>query len=148
VRVNLAGPGGEGHLALASLWIVVALALFMYLVSQVIANPGDPDALNLGVLVGSDHAVYIGVITNLVFAVAIAILGARAGNALVRQAVLWGMNAGLLVFVIGLVSGTTIAKQIGAPTMGVFLLAGIAVYGLGLLAARAEPAPEALAATA
>jgi hypothetical protein len=148
VRVNVAGPGGEGHLALASVWIVIALALFMYLVTQFIANPDDPNAINSGLLVGSDHAVYIGVITNTMFAMLIGLLGARAASPILRQVALWGMNAGLLVFVIGLVSGTQVLKQVGAPTMGVCLLLGIAIYGAALFAARTEPAPEALTATA
>ena len=58
------------------------------------------------------------------------------------------MNAGLLVFVIGLVAGTQVLKQIGAPTMGVCLLIGLALYGFGLLGTRTDPAPEALAAAA
>jgi hypothetical protein len=148
VRVNLGGGGGQGHLALASVWIVVALGLFMYLVTQFIANPNDPDAINTGLLIGSDHAVYIGVITNTMFALLVALAGARAGSPALRQVVLWGMNGGLLVFVFGLVSSTQVAKQIGAPTMGVCLLLGIALYGAALLAARTEPAPEALAVAA
>ena len=137
---------GRGHLALASLWIVIAMALFMYLVSQVVANPGtEPDA---GLLVGSDHSVYIGVITNSVFAVLASLLVARAVSPVVQAIIQWGMNAGLLVFVIGLVSGTQVLKQIGAPTMGVCLLIGLALYGFGLLGTRTDPAPEALAAAA
>jgi hypothetical protein len=138
---------GRGHLGLASLWIVLALALFMYLVSQFIANP-DPNAINPGLLIGSDHSVYIGVITNSVFAVLASLLVARAVSPVVQAIVQWGMNAGLLVFVIGLVSGTQVLKQIGAPTMGVCLLIGLALYGLGLLGTRTDPAPEALAAAA
>ncbi|HEX5828641.1 MAG TPA: hypothetical protein VFY23_14035 [Candidatus Limnocylindrales bacterium] len=144
------GIGGEGepaHLALASLWIVVALALFMYLVTQFVSNP-DPAAINAGLLVGSDHAVYIGVITNSVFALLATLLGVRAGSALLRAVVQWGMNAGLAVFVIGLVADVVVLKQIGAPVMGACLLLGIALYGAALLAARAEPAPDALAAPA
>ena len=138
---------GRGHLALASLWIVIAMALFMYLVSQFIANP-DPNAINPGLLIGSDHSVYIGVITNSVFAVLAMLLAARTLAPLVQAIVQWGMNAGLLVFVIGLVSDTQVLKQIGAPTMGVCLLIGLALYGFGLLGARTDPAPEALAAAA
>jgi hypothetical protein len=142
-----AGRDGEGRLALASRWIVLALALFMYLVSQFMSNP-DPDAINPGLLVGSDHSVYIGVITNSVFAVLAAVLGARAGSWAVRAIVQWGMNLGLIVFVIGLVSDTQVLKQVGAPTMGVCLLLGLAVYGMGLAGARTDPEPEALAAAA
>jgi hypothetical protein len=142
---GLGATDGRGHLALASLWIVVALALFMYLVVQFISNP-DPNAINSGILVGSDHSVYIGVITNTMFAMLAMLLGARAGSPVLRQVVQWGMNAGLLVFVIGLVTGTQVAKQIGAPTMGVCLLLGLALYAAGLVGTRTDTAPDALAA--
>ena len=92
--------------------------------------------------------VYIGVITNSVFAVLATMLAARALSPVVHAIVQWGMNAGLLVFVIGLVSGTQVLKQVGAPTMGVCLLIGLALYGFGLLGTRADPAPEAIAAAA
>lgn len=143
IRMNVMGASGEGHLALASLWVVIALALFMYLVSQFIANP-DPAALNVGILVGSDHSVYIGVITNTMFAMLAMLLGTNAGSPVLRHVVMWGMNAGLAVFVIGLVSGTQVLKQLGAPTMGILLLVGLAVYGRGLLVSRTDPAPETL----
>ncbi len=37
------------------------------------------------------------------------------------------MNLGLLVFVVGLVGGITIVKEVGAPIMGLSLLLGLAV---------------------
>ena len=54
----------------------------------------------------------------------------------------WGVNLGLLVFAIGLMIDSTELKRIGAPVMGVTLLAALA-----LLAARtwgATPATEEL----
>lgn len=145
---RITATNGEGHLALASAWIVIALVLFMYLVIQFVSNPDDPNAINAGILVGSDHSVYIGVITNTMFALLALVLGVRAGSPMLRQVVQWGMNAGLLVFVIGLVTGTQVAKQVGAPTMGVCLLLGLALYGAGLLATRTDAAPDALEAVA
>ena len=60
------------------------------------------------------------------FAILTTLLGVRAGSAPARQVVFWGMNAGLAVFVVGLIGGTVILKEIGAPTMGVCLLLGLA----------------------
>ena len=117
----------------------------MYSWRQFIASP-DP-TLNAGLLVASDHSVYIGVITNSVFAILATLLAARRPRRRGQAIVQWGMNVGLLVFVIGLVPGTQVLKQIGAPTMGVCLLIGLALYG-GLVGTRTDPAPEALAAAA
>jgi hypothetical protein len=110
-----------------------------------VAAEGDESAINPGVLVASDHSVYIGVVTNTTFALFTTLVAAGAGSALARQAVFWGMNLGLAVFVAGLLTDTAILKQTGAPVMGVSLLLGLAVFGMGLYASRRDPAPGGLA---
>jgi Zn-dependent membrane protease YugP len=45
----------------------------------------------------------------------------------IGQVIFWGVNLGLLVFVIGLIVGTVELKRIGAPLMGVTLLVALAV---------------------
>jgi len=146
VRVDWAGPDPLRHVAAASLWVVAALLLFMYLVSQFIAAPDDPDLINRlgGVLIASDHAVYIGVISNLVFAVLARRVAPPATSDLSRQLMFWGLNAGLLLFAAGLVSDSVILKQIGAPLMGLFLLHNLAVYARTLARASGSAA-EAVA---
>ena len=141
LRVAWAAASGDRHLGAASLWIIVALVLFMVVVALVIANPTDPNALNLNLLVAGDHSVYIGVITNITFAVILGLVGVAAGRALIATLVFWGMNLGLLVFVIGLAAAIEPLKMVGAPVMGVSLLAGMALFALSLLSARGAPAP-------
>ncbi len=132
------------HFAIASVWAVAALILFMYLVFSFITaeNPDDPAAFPINVLLASDHAVYIGVITNVVVGLlSLLFLRGRAPG-WVTQVIFWGINLGLLVFAIGLILDTAEIKRIGAPVMGVTLL-----VALGLLAARAwgtEPATDAV----
>ena len=125
-----ADPGR--HFGIASVWTVVALVMFMYVVFAVItaADPNDPSALPLGVLLASDHAVYIGVITNVVIGL-LSTLFLRGTAGWVAQVVFWGVNLGLAVFVIGLIVDTAELKRIGAPVMGITLLAA-----LGFLASR------------
>jgi hypothetical protein len=53
--------------------------------------------------------------------------GREAGGGAAGSAVFFGVNLGLLVFLAGLVLNTAILKQIGAPVMGVGLLAGLAI---------------------
>jgi hypothetical protein len=140
LRTSWAAATGERHIAAAALWIVVALVLFMAVVAQFIANPTSPDALNEGLLVAGDHSVYIGVITNVTFALILTLVASVAGGALVGQLVFWGMNLGLAVFVVGLAAQIETLKMVGAPVMGVALLVGLATFALGLLAQRGEPA--------
>ena len=146
LRVSWTAASGDRHFGAASVWIVVALVLFMAVVAQFIANPTDPNALNEGLLIAGDHSVYIGVITNLTFAIVLGMIAVAAGRAIVTTIVFWGMNLGLAVFVVGLAATIEPLKMVGAPVMGVSLLAGMALFALGLLAERgatvpAEPAP-------
>jgi hypothetical protein len=151
VRTDWLRATSQRHLGAAALWIVAAMGVFMYLVSQFIANPNispaDPSVG--GLLIASDHAVYIGVITNATFGVLTVVVATTVGAlTIARQVAFWGMNLGLLVFVVGLVSNTVILKEIGAPTMGVCLLVGLAVFAYGLVRERGAVVPEVLAAPA
>jgi hypothetical protein len=122
------------HFGAASVWAVAALLLFMYLVFLFITaeNPDDPATFPLNVLIASDHAVYLGVITNVVVGLlSLLFLRGRAPG-WVAQVIFWGINLGLLVFATGLILDAAEIKRIGAPLMGVTLL-----VALGLLATRA-----------
>jgi hypothetical protein len=121
------------HFSAASIWAVAALILFMYIVFTFItaANPDDPNALPLNILIASDHAVYLGVITNVVIGLLSLLFLRGRAPAWMTQIIFWGINLGLLVFAIGLIVDTAEIKRIGAPVMGVTLL-----VALGLLAAR------------
>ncbi|MEO6579498.1 MAG: hypothetical protein ABIO99_11465 [Candidatus Limnocylindria bacterium] len=120
---------GQRHAAVASLWAVVALLLFMYVVYTFISRPDG--ALPFPILIASDHSVYIGVITNVVLGLLMALLLGRASGWL-PHLVFWGVNLGLAIFVVGLITEAAEIKRIGAPLMGVALL-----IALGWLATRA-----------
>lgn len=131
---SFTAPAPARHFAVASFWAVGALILFMYLVFSFItaANPDDPNALPINVLIASDHAVYLGVITNVVLGVLSMLFLRGRAPSWMAHVIFWGVNLGLAVFVIGLIVDTAEIKRIGAPVMGVTLL-----VALGLLAARA-----------
>jgi hypothetical protein len=140
LRIPWLGTDAARHLGAASVWVVGALLLFMYLVFSFITaeNPDDPAAFPLNVLIASDHATYIGVITNIVVALLVGVLLTRAAIAAwARHLVFWGLNLGLAVFVIGLIVDAAELKRVGAPVMGVTLLATLAI--LAWAAARSEP---------
>ncbi len=135
------------HIGAATLWVVAALVLFMYLVFSFISNPGDPDAFPLNVLVASDHAVYIGVVTNgaLGMLSILALTRAERGS-WIGHFMFWGVNLGLLVFVAGLIVDTAELKRIGAPVMGIVLLLSLAILATRALRASNEQLNDAAAA--
>ena len=136
LRTGWLAASSARHYAAASVWVVAALILFMYIVFTFIQDPTAEDALPVNILIASDHAVYIGVITNIVLGL-LSTLVLRGASGL-RQFIFWGVNLGLLVFVIGLIVDTAEIKRIGAPLMGITLLVALAVLALRAWAATLE----------
>lgn len=127
------------HLAIASLWTVIALVIFMYIVLTFI-TAADPEAsLPFNLLIASDHAVYIGVITNIMLGV-LSLLVLRGASAWMGQVIFWGVNLGLVVFVIGLVLDTAEVKRLGAPVMGITLLLALALLAWRTLSSEPDTA--------
>ena len=89
----------------------------------------DPD--NLGVLLALDHVMFIGVITNGMFAVVAAVADGSTSRKTSRLT-LWGLQIGLAGFALGLFTDTVVLKRIAAPVMGVALLVGIVTFISGL----------------
>jgi len=127
IRVLPAAVRSDRSTAAASLWVVVAMGIFMYFVAAFI-TAADPAVLNFGIAVASDHAAFIGVMTNLLIGLMLALAADRAdGTGMLHTFAFWVMNLGLLAFLGGLITDTAILKQIGAPSMGVALLVLLAI---------------------
>ncbi|HLA15312.1 MAG TPA: hypothetical protein VJZ72_00300 [Candidatus Limnocylindrales bacterium] len=137
--------GAGRHLAAASVFVLIAMAIFLYVVYKFISDPAvaaDPTSIG-GVLVASDHSAFIGVITNLVFGLLLTLTADRGDRwPWATQIGFWGTNLGLAVFLVGLVAESSMLKMIGAPVMGVSLLVGLAALAMRLRDSelRDEPA--------
>lgn len=137
VRVDWVRASAQRHLATAAIFVVVAMAVYMYLVILFLGDPTQDFSALAGILVASDHATFVGVITNLVFALALVLAGDRRADwAWADQLVFWLMNLGLLAFAIGLVAEMPEIKRIGAPAMGIGILLGLAVIAIRLRASN------------
>ncbi|MEK6720696.1 MAG: hypothetical protein AABZ33_08525 [Chloroflexota bacterium] len=132
LRIDWMTDSAGRYLATASVFVIAAMAIFMIVVASFVANP-DPTALNFGLVVASDHAAFIGVMTNLFVALMFILAADRSdGPAALRQLAFVGMNVGLVVFLAGLITDTSLLKQLGAPTMGVSLLVLLAIASMRL----------------
>ena len=116
------------HLAAATLWVIVAMAIFLYVVFTAVAS-ADPNApLPFNLIVASDHAVYIGVVTNGAIGIlSVLFLRESDRSGWFAHLAFWGINLGLAVFAVGLILESAELKRIGAPVMGVVLLATLAL---------------------
>jgi len=133
-RARWAAADPIRHFAASSIWVVFALVLFMYIVFKFISSgatntdPGAAPPIDLNVLIASDHSAYIGIVTNIVLGLlTVLLLRSRVRRSWIGQVVFWGVNFGLLVFVIGLIVNTAEIKRIGAPVMGTTLLVALAI---------------------
>ena len=87
----------------------------------------------IGVLLAFDHAMFIGVMTNALFA-----LVARSSAREANPALLWSVNGGLVLFLLGLILDVSVLIRIGAPVMGLALIYAVFVFFTQLGAPRAE----------
>jgi hypothetical protein len=113
--------------------IPFSMAILVYLIALA-ASSGDPTAVPAGLLIAFDHSVFIGVITNTIFGLIYALTDDVAAEApWLRHVVFAGLNAGMIVFVIGLIADSSLIKEIGSPIMGVSALLGLWILARRLL---------------
>jgi hypothetical protein len=143
LRIDWAAANPIRHFAASSIWVVFALLLFMYIVFVFITSGASPDpnntSLPINVLIASDHSAYIGILTNITLGMLLTLLMRSSDRrGWVGQLIFWGVNGGLIVFVIGLIVNTAEIKRIGAPVMGVTLLIALAVLAYSALTENLE----------
>jgi hypothetical protein len=143
VGIDWVGDAVGRHLAASAIFVIVAMAIFMYLIFRFISDPNlvvtDPQIT--GVLTASDHAAFIGVVTNLMLGLLLALTGRAARAGMSEQVAFWGVNVGLAIFLVGLVLSEVALKRIGAPLMGVSLLFALGLVAPRLWQRRDDPAP-------
>jgi hypothetical protein len=94
---------------------------------------GDLDLAPDGYILALDHLMFIGVVTNAVFALmTIASVERRHVLPWADGLIVLGTSVPLAIFVIGLIADESVLKQIGTPFMGVAILLGILTFTLRL----------------
>lgn len=91
--------------------------------SQEIAPP-------VNVLLALDHSIFIGVMTNSIFAVIM--LFRRPVPAIVDDIVFYGLNLGLIGFLTGLLLDSGPIKQAATPVLGIAILVGVVANVMAL----------------
>ncbi len=139
VRITEASPGRWALLSAIGSVFVIGLAQFF-----VIKYEGDFDLVPEHELLALDHSQFIASMTSAVFALLAAATAGRIAARL-QHAVFALVSIGVTVFVIGLLSDTTALKRIGAPTMGIGLLLGLATFAIAVAQDRPRSAATAAA---
>lgn len=137
VGTSWGSPAGARYPAISVPFLLMSIVLFGYVVSLLGQYQGDFTKIPPGVIHALDHAMFIGVMTNVLFGLIRSLDGKDGG--LVDHVVFAGMNIGALGFITALVfvGAHTEAVRATAPIMGVSALLGIGIF---LSRLRAEPA--------
>jgi hypothetical protein len=125
------GAGTGAFPRVSSLFLVLYVILGTVLIAQVVSGSIDFDALTSsqeGLLLGFDHSMFIGVMTNVLMGTIV--LGGlkRSEITMIDKIALWGINIGVLGFIIGLLTVSAPIKRISTPVMGLALLTAIGSY--------------------
>jgi hypothetical protein len=119
--------------ALSAVFVAIDIGFVVATIAVFISVEGDINRFPAGLLIAGDHVTFIGVMTNGIFAVLLA--GTERTPSASRglaQVTFWGMNIGLVGFLIGLLTETEILKQVFTPIMGVSILIAIGAFALAL----------------
>jgi hypothetical protein len=128
-----AGPSRFG--AISILWLIPAVGLIVYLIATYIE---DFDQVPTRLLLALDHSTFVGILTNAILGLLlVATAGRRAIMAWADQLVFWGVNLGLIGFVIGLIADAPPIKRVSTPVMGTAILLGLLTAAMRLR--QAEP---------
>jgi small basic protein len=124
-----AGGGSANFARTSVIFLAVGIGLLVYVVQLFVSGQLDPESgEGAGVLIAFDHSMFIGVMTNSLFASIAALAGASTSY----RVVIWGTNAGLVGFLVGLAAESAALKRISTPIMGLALLMGIYTFFMRL----------------
>ncbi|HEX6140713.1 MAG TPA: hypothetical protein VF013_09705 [Candidatus Limnocylindria bacterium] len=157
--IRMAGPlrrvpwgvaSSSRQLGMSAAFVVVDIALIVVVIVVFMSVGGDINRFPLGLLIASDHTTFIGVMANAIFGLLLVATERSAGvSRWLAQVTFWGLNIGLVGFLVGLIAEVAILKQVFTPIMGASILIAIAAFVVelgGTEQERPEAQPEASAA--
>ena len=130
-----------GRFAAATAVAIVANIVFInYLIG---ANEGDLDLVGTHQILALDHMMFVGVLTNAIFALLVRITERDERWPGLNTFVFAGINVGLIGFVVSLLAEATWLERISTPLMGAAILVGLVEHALRLRtgAATTDAAP-------
>ncbi len=124
------GPGSARLFGASALFLVLNIGTLVYLI---VTYADDFEKAPMGLIFAMDHLMFIGVMTNALFGLIGEFTGVRQRLYSFAEPVLfWGMNIGLVGFVLGLLMESSLLKIIFTPLMGLAIIVGAVVFILRL----------------
>jgi hypothetical protein len=135
VRASWTRAGSARHVAAAVPFLVFNVGSIIYLIVAlfVLNIYKDFSEVPTSVAVTLDHALFVGVMTNLNFALALQLTAdRRAVLPWADDVIFWGLNAGVAAFIVVLLANITFFERLTAPVMGVAILLALVTFTLRL----------------
>lgn len=129
-----------GRFAAASGIAILANIVFINYLAG--ANKGDFDLVPTHQILALDHMMFIGVLTNAIFAMLVVATAEDERWPRLDDAVFAGMNLGLVGFVVSLLAESTGLAQVATPLLGAAILLGLAEHLARLPTTRPLAAPR------
>lgn len=141
-RIPWLEPGPRRHLGAAMAFLALNVGLIAFLIGAYAdeIQAGDPAAIPGWLIFALDHSMFIGVITNAIFALLFVVTAAQIRR-WAQDVAFWAVNVGIAGFVVGLMVESAVLKRVFTPIMGAGILLALLGVGLGLASARTEQAP-------
>src|SRR5215469_6780011 len=142
LQVHWLEPSSERYFAISSIFVVINVGLIVYLIGAIVTGVYNNFLLIPRWLVfGQDHAMFVGVMTNALFGLIYEVTRERRDYWRWADHVLfWGMNFGMIGFVLSLLTDARVLERVFTPIMGGSILIGLLTYTLRLRATSGRAA--------
>ncbi len=140
LRISWLARNSNRFFAFSAIFVVVNVAILTYLIVSTITGIYPSfDVVPPWLFFALDHAMFIGVMSNALFGlIQIATQEQRSFWPWADDILFWGMNFGMVGFVISLLLDARILERIFTPIMGLSILLALVTYTLRMLR-PAEP---------
>ena len=148
-RIDWLAPTSDRHFGLVVPYLVLNLGLLIWLITGVVTKTyARIELIPLWLIFAFDHTMFIGVISNSLFGlIQQASRSAERFWPWAEHVVFWGMNAGMIGFVLTLATDQRGLEKLFTPIMGGSILVGIITYSVRFRRLRTA-APSMADATA
>ena len=133
-RIDWLAPTSDRHFGLVVPYLILNLALLIWLITGVVTKIyARFEMIPLWLVFAFDHTMFIGVMSNSLFGlIQQASRGAERFWPWAEQVVFWGMNGGMIGFVLTLATDQRQLEKLFTPIMGGSILVGIVTYSVRL----------------
>jgi len=143
VRVSWLKRNSDRHFAISGVFLVTNVILLTYLIVAVLTKIyAQFELIPAWLVFALDHAMFIGVMSNALFGlIQIVSWERRSFWPWVDDVLFWGMNFGMVGFVISLLLDVRVLERVFTPIMGGSILLALFTYFIRIQTGRPQISP-------